>query len=116
MPLKSFEIGYGDNKIRIHPKMVSVETADEFQRQLNDIADSDSDKNEKEFQICRAAIDAFSDRPAEKLVSDKGASKAVAIEGGLTAHFPARTPESDRIVRNAYQIIQSQFMPDSRFI
>lgn len=114
--MKSFEIGYGDDKVIIHPKLVTVAESEDVQRKLNDITDTDTEKYQKEFEICRGALDAFSAKPAEKLVKEKGEYKRVPIEGGLTAHFATRTVESERIVREAYQIVMALQRPDSRFL
>ena len=114
--MKPFEIGYGEDKVVIHPRLATVAEVDDVQRQLNDISDSDTEKYNLEFQICRDALDAWSKVPAEKLVKDKGEYKRVKIEGGLKAHYAERTPENERIVREAYQIVCTQFRPDSRFV
>lgn len=114
--MKPLEIGYGENKIIIYPKMISVAEQDDFQQQLNDLADTDTEKYKKEFEICRAALESMSEKPAEKLVKEKGEFKKVKIEGGLSAHFLERTIENERVVRDAYQIVLSQMRPESRFL
>jgi len=114
--LKTIEIGFGDNKVRIHPRIISVAEQDEIQNRFNDIADTDTQKYQLEFEICREALDTFSAAPAEKLVKEKGEYKAVPIEGGLTAHFAERTPENERTVRSAYQLFLTQLQPSAIFL
>lgn len=113
--LKSFEIGYGEEKVIIHPKMATIEQTDNFARDLMDVSDNDS-KYDTEFAIYKTAIDTFSAKPAEKVVRKDGVSKRVPIEGGITSHFSVRTPESERIAREAYQIIVGQMRPASSFL
>lgn len=114
--LKSFEVGFGENKVIVHPRMISVAEQDEVQSRFNDIADTDTEKYQKQFEICREALDTFSSQPAERLIKEKGEFKRVAIEGGLNQHFAERTPENERIVREAYQLVLAQMRPESRFI
>jgi len=114
--MKSFEIGYGDDKVIIHPRMASIAEVEETQRQLNELAEDSADKYQREFELCRDALDSWSKSPAEKLVKEKGEFKPVKIEGGLKAHYAERSPENERCVREAYQIVCTQFRPDSRFV
>ncbi len=114
--LKPIEIGYGDEKIVIRPRMMSVAEQDELTAQFADISDTDTDKYQKEFEICRDALDAFSAQPAAQLVKEKGEYKRVPIEGGLTKHFADRSIEAERVVREAYQLVLLQQRPESRFI
>lgn len=112
--MKSFEIGYGDDKVIIHPKMASIEQTDNFARDLMDV--SEDSKYDTEFEIYKSAIDTFSAKPAEKVVKEKGVSKRVPVEGGIALYFSVRTPETERIVREAYQIIVGQMRPNSSFL
>lgn len=114
--MKSFEIGYGDEKIIIHPKMGSIAQTDEIDRQLLDVSDSDESKHDVEFEIFKQALDTFSAKPAEKIIREKGVPKRVPIEGGIAAHFTTRTAESERIVREAYSIVVAQMRPSSSFL
>ncbi len=114
--MKTLEIGFGENKIVIQPRMASVAETDDIARQLNDIAETDTEKYQKEFEICRAALDEWSAQPAEKLEKIKGEYKRVPLEGGLAAHFAIRNDENERVVRDAYQIVISQMRPESRFL
>ena len=114
--MKSFDIGYDNDKVRIHPRMASVAEVEDYQQQINDVADGDLEKYQKYFDICKAAIDDFSAKPAEKLVKEKGELKAVALEGGITASFEKRTPHAERIVRDAYQLIVRMMNPSTDFI
>lgn len=114
--LKTIVIGFGDNKVHIHPRMISVAEQDDIQNRFNDIADTDTDKYQKEFEICREALETFSSKPAEKLVKEKGEYKAVPLDGGLAAHFAERTPENERTVRSAYQLLLQQMQPEASFL
>ena len=114
--LKSIEIGYGDDKVIIHPRMASVAEVDEVQRSLNDVADTDTEKYQKEFCICRDAIESFSASPPERLEKVKGEFKRFPLDGGLAARFAERTVENERIIREAYQLILVQCRPESRFL
>lgn len=115
-PLKSIEIGYGEEKVIIHPGMISVAEQDDVQQRLNDVADTDTEKYQKEFEICREALEEFSAQPAEKLIKEKGEYKRVPLEGGLTKHFAERTVENERVVRGAYQLFLQQLQPEARFL
>lgn len=114
--LKPIEIGYGDEKIVLFPRMFSVAEQQEVSDKLTDVADTDTGKYQKEFEICRAALDEFSASPAAKLVKVKGEFKHEPVDGGLNAHFATRTDENERIVREAYQLYINQARPDSRFL
>jgi hypothetical protein len=114
--MKSFDIGYTEDKVRIHPRMASVAEVEDYQQQFNDVADNDTEKYQKYFDICKSAIEDFSAKPAEQLVKEKGEFKAVALSGGISGHFEKRTPENERIVRDAYKLIIAQMSPESAFI
>lgn len=114
--LKPIEVGYGDEKVIIHPRMISVAEQNSVHEQLTDIADTDTEKYQKEFQILRDALDEFSAQPAERLEKVKGEFKRLPIEGGLAAHFANRTNESERIVRKAYELFVEQLSPDGSFM
>ena len=114
--MKPFEIGYGEDKVIIYPKMASIEQTDNFSRDLSDVSDTDESKYDTEFSIYKTALDTFSAKPAEKVVKEKGVTKRVPLEGGLSAHFGVRTPEAERIVREAYQIVVGQMRPASSFL
>ena len=114
--MKPFEIGYGDEKVIIYPKMASIAQTDDFSRQLSDVSDSDESKYDTEFAIYKTALDEFSAKPAEKIVREKGEPKRVPLEGGITSHFANRTPEAERIVREAYGIVLGQMRPASSFL
>ena len=114
--LKPIEIGYGDEKIVLYPRMFSVAEQQEVADRLTDVADTDTEKYQKEFEICRDALDEFSDKPAAKLVKAKGEFKHEPIGGGLKTHFAVRTLENERVVREAYQLFLVQTRPESRFL
>lgn len=114
--LKPIEIGYGKDKIVIFPRMISVAEQEDVQSKFTDIADTDTEKYQKEFEICRNAIDEFSERTVCRLEKDKGEYQHLVIEGGATAHFADRTTENERVVREAYQLMLGQMRPESRFL
>lgn len=111
--LKPIEIGYGEEKIIFYPRMISVAEQDEIQARLNDIADNDTEKYQLEYEICREALETFADKAAERLEKEKGEFKRLPLEPD---YFAARTPQSERIVRVAYQLFLSQLQPDARFL
>lgn len=114
--MKSFEIGYGEDKVVIHPKMASIAQTDDVSRQLSDLSDSDESKYDAEFDILKTALDTFSAKPAEKIVKEKGVAKRVPLEGGITSYYSVRTAENERIVRDAYNIVVGQMRPISSFL
>lgn len=111
--LKPIEIGYGEEKIIFYPRLITVAEQDEIQARLNDVADTDTDKYQKEYEICREALENFASSPAEILVKEKGEFKKVSLEAD---YFTERTPQTERIIRSAYQLFLGQLQPDYRFL
>jgi hypothetical protein len=121
--LTSFKIGYGDDQVVFHPRMASIAEFDDVQLKLNDIKDSDEEKYQKQFDICIEAIAEWSSETPQKLVKEKGEFKRVDLvenpESSLDAlkrYFAQRTPEGERIIREAYQLFLVGMRPESSFL
>ena len=112
--LKPIEIGYGDSKYIFYPRMISVAEQEEVTNRFNDISDS-FEKFQKEFEICREAVEAFSAKPCERLVKEKGEFKKEPVES-LQTEFAERSATGERIIREVYQLYLVQMRPESRFI
>lgn len=121
--LKPFKVGYGDEKIVFHPRMATVAEVDDVNQQLNDIADSDELKYTKDFDIRLAAVSEWSAEAPEKLVKVKGefireplVENAESALDAMKRYFGDRTPESERIIRAAYNAFNLQFNPEIDFL
>lgn len=120
--LKPIEVGYGDDKVIFYPASMSVAQENELDQQFNEIADSDIEKYQKEFDICKMALGEFSDQMPVKLVKEKGEFKKVPLNDKQTAveaikeFFAERTVENERIIRLAYGMLKSQQNPEVRFL
>lgn len=121
--LKPIEIGYEDRKFVFHLRMVSVAEESDYDQRFADIAESDPNKYDREFQLCKQALGEFSIGAPEKVITEKGKPKRVPIdskaESSLAAiekAFAERTPENERLIRRAYSIFKSQLDPDIRFL
>lgn len=114
--MKPLEIGYGDEKIVIFPKMISVAVQEDVERQLSEQAETDPLKYEKNFAIRRDALDAWSVKPAVKVVKKDGKCIHEEIKGGLKTLYAEMTIENERIVTDAFTIVLNQLRPDGRFL
>lgn len=113
--LKTIEVGYGDERILIHPRLISVAEQNSVHEQLTDVADTDTEKYQKEFEILRDALDSFAAQPAERLEKIKGEFKRFPIEGGLAKLYAMRTNENERVIRKAYELFVEQLSPEANF-
>lgn len=113
--LKKFEVGFGDERIVFSPRMISVAEQNSVHEQLSDIAATDTDKYQKEFEVLRDALDDFAAEPTERLEKIKGEFKRLPIEGGLKTYFAERNLVNERIVRRAYELFIEQLSPESSF-
>lgn len=119
--LKPIEIGFGESKIIIYPRMASIAEENDVQERFNEIADADHEKWQKQYEICREALGEFSEEMPATLVKEKGEYKPVKLEGNtptdaLNKFFAERTVENERTVRDAFWLIKSQWSSDSRFL
>lgn len=120
--LKPIEIGFGDDKVIFHLRMISVAEEDSVQQRFNDVAD-DFDKWQKEFEICRDAICEFSIEMPERLEKENGEFKKVALvedtltpEEAIGKFFAERTVENERVIRDAFWLFKRQLAPEARFL
>jgi hypothetical protein len=121
--LKPFKVGYGDEKIVFHPRMATVAEVDDVNQQLNDIADSDDQKYQKDFDIRITAISEWSAEAPQKLVKIKGEFQrqpliedAESTLDAMKRFFGDRTPENERVIRAAYNAYNLQFNPEIDFL
>lgn len=121
--LKPLETGYGDSRVIFHLRMISVAEEDSVQQKFNDISDSDTDKWQKQFEICRDALGEFSTEMPQRLERVKGeftrvplVEKAETPTAAIDAFFKERTIENERVIRDAYWLFKSQLASDSRFL
>lgn len=121
--IKPIEIGFGDSKVIFHLRMISVAEEDAVQQKFNDIADSDTEKWQKQFEICRDALGEFSIEMPQRLEKEKAEFKRVPLvekaetpQAAIDQFFKERTIENERVVRDAYWLFKSQLASDSRFL
>lgn len=121
--LKPIEVGYGDSKVIFFMRMVSIAEQDEVEQKFNDISDTDTEKWQKEFQICRDCLGAFSSEMPQRLEKEKGefvrvplVENAATPTDAIDKFFKERTIENERVVRDAYRLFKAQLSPDSRFL
>ncbi|HEX8289828.1 MAG TPA: hypothetical protein VF556_17735 [Pyrinomonadaceae bacterium] len=96
----SFEVGFRNNKTRFDLRMISIAEEEEIRLKFTDIADSDSEKEEKEYEICLEALTKFS----------------VKLESGFRTKFSDRTVTNERIIRAAYREFRSALTPEVTFL
>lgn len=121
--LKPIEIGYGDEKVIFHQRMISVAEEEEWNGKFNDLADVEEGKHEKQFQLCKDALAEFAAEMPEKLVKVKGETQRVPLlenaesaQAAIESYFAERTAENERVIRDAYFLHKRQLSPDSRFL
>ncbi len=121
--LKPIEIGFGESKVIFFMRMISVAEESEVQERFNEIADADFDKWQKQFEICKSALGEFSEAMPQRLEKEKGEFKKVdLVEGAETpssaidAFFKERTPENERVIRDAFWLFKGQLTSESRFL
>lgn len=121
--LKPFKIGYGDEQIAFYPRMASDAELDEVQAKFLDVSDTDELKYQKLFDIRLEAIAEFSSEPPKKVTKEKGEVKYVELVEGeasaltvLNKYFDTRTPESEKVIRAAYNAIINLMQPDLSFL
>ena len=98
----SFEVGYKDDKTRFDLRMISVSEESELNQRLNDVADDDASKPEKEYRICLDALADFSHD------TEDGAK--------LREKFSAVNLKSERIVRGAFNVFRNALAPEVSFL
>ncbi len=119
--LKPIEIGYGDEKVIFHLRMISIAEEETISRKFADLADS-TEKYQKEFEICKEALGEFSISMPQRLEKVKGEfvkkplAEAETAAGAIDTFFKERTPEKERIVRDAYFMFKRLLSPDGRFL
>jgi predicted nucleotide-binding protein (sugar kinase/HSP70/actin superfamily) len=109
--MKPIEIGYATKYI-FYPKMISVAQEDEISQKLRDAPATD--KYQKEYEICLEALTVHAEKPAVKLVKEKG--ELVAKDIQTAEEFKERTTENERLIRDAFGLFKAQLSPDSRFL
>ena len=121
--LKPIEIGFGDSKVIFFLRMISVAEEDAVQQKFNDIADSDTEKWQKLFDVCRDALGEFSTDMPQRLEKEKGEFKRVPLvenaetpTDAIDIYFKERSIENERVIRDAYLLFKSQLGSDSRFL
>ena len=119
--LKPIEVGYGEDKVIFHCRMITVAEEETYDQKFNDIADSDSEKYAKQYDVCRSALGEFSSAPPEKWVKAKGEKKKEALPGetptsAIDAYFKERTAKNERIIRTAFRLFKAQLDPDVSFL
>lgn len=94
----SFEIGYKENKTRFDLRMISVAEEMEIQEQFNNLADNDSEKSAKEYQICLDALSKFSVNDFDK------------------TNFSEMDVKNERVIRAAYRQFMYAMNPTIDFL
>lgn len=121
--LKPIEIGFGDSKVIFYLRMISVAEEDSISQRFNDIADADTDKWQKQFEICRDALGEFSTEMPQQLEKERAEFKHVPLvekaetpSAAINAFFKQRTIENERVIRDAYALFKQQLSSESRFL
>ena len=121
--LKPVEIGFGESKVVFFMRMISVAEQDSIEMQFNDISDADTDRWQKEFEICRTALGEYSSEMPKRLEKEKGETLHVDLienaespTAAIDAFFKERTAENERVIRDAYQVFKRQLSPEYRFL
>lgn len=122
--LKSIVVGFGgDEEVVFHPRAISLAEQEDVSMKFSDISDSDDEKSQKEFDLCKQAVAEWSEKIPQKLIREKGEVKFVDLvenpESSLDAierYFGERTNENERVIREAYFLILGQQKPNSRFL
>lgn len=119
--MKPIEIGF-EQKVIFYPTMISQAEEDALTRRLRDAADDEVDKYKNEFEICREALGEHSEKMPERLEEIKGEFTALPLTDAETPaqaiadYFKERTPENERIIRDAYFLWREQLRPNARFL
>jgi len=119
--LKPIEIGYGEEKVIFHLRMISIAEEETTTRKFTDIADS-TEKYQKEFDICKEALGEFSVSMPQRLEREKGElvrrplNNAETPGGAILQHFSERTAQNERIVRDAFFMFKQMLAPAARFL
>ena len=98
----SFEVGYKDDKTRFDLRMISVSEETELNQQFSDIADTDPEKTNKEYQLCLSALAGFSH-------STEDGEK-------LREKFAEINLKKERVLRAAFQQFKYSLSPDVSFL
>jgi hypothetical protein len=121
--LKPIEIGFGESKVIFHLRMISVAEEDAVQQKFNDISDSDTDKWQKQYDVCRDALGEFSVEMPQTLLKEKAEFKRVPLveaaetpTAAIDVFFKERTIENERTIRDAFWLFKSQLASESRFL
>lgn len=118
--LKPIQIGYGDEKFVIYPRLISVAEEIELTKTFSKISDSDENKYQKIFDLCKKALGEYSIQPPVRIIKENGKQKHIPlIENAETASeaienfFAEQTPHNERIMREAYFSFISQQSPSA---
>lgn len=120
--MKPIEIGFDNNKVVFYPRMISVAEEDALTRKLRDAADEEVDRYKNEYEICREALGEYSEKMPERFEEKQGEITRVPLTDAATPaqaiadFFKERTPENERIVRDAYYLFREQLRPSARFL
>lgn len=116
--LRPIEVGYRDEKLVFHLKMISVEQEDAILQRFAEVSDKDTERFTKRFEIYKDAVaEAACEMP---VLTKNGKSAPLAKEGtpaaAILEHFRERNTENERIIRAAYVLFRSELEPDASFL
>lgn len=121
--LKPIETGFGESKVIFHLRMISLAEQSAIELRFNDIADSDTEKWQKQFEITRSALGEFSSEMPQRLEKEHGefVKKPLVEEAetptvAIDKFFAERTIENERVLNDAYLLFRSQLSPSARFL
>jgi hypothetical protein len=120
--LKPIEVGYGNERVIIFPRMCSVSEQEEFDLRFTEIG-AGSEKHAQEFALCKAILAEISLEVPQKSVKEiTGWKKSPLVENAETpaeainVYFAEMSMESERIVRTLYRLYTSSLQPDASFL
>lgn len=119
--MKPIEIGYEERKFIFYPRMMSVAEEAAHDVKFADVAETDTEKFSKQFDLCKEFLGEFSEKVPDELVKKKGELVKTPLGDGtpfeaINKVFTERTAENERIIRRLYSLYKSQLDPDFRFL
>lgn len=117
------EVIFGYNeKVIIYPQMMSAEAEESVRKDFADLADSDTDKQKKEFNLLKQFLIDASAKMPELLVMEQGkAVRKPLVEGAETIaeavekYFAECNIANYRVVSALYWQCKSRFQPTESF-
>lgn len=121
--LPPFEVSFGKQTIIFQERMLSFAESDEVSARFTEIGPKDADRFKREFTLCRDVLGEFAAAEPKTYETVDGEKVTVPLVPeastpgeALKTFFADRTPRNERMMRFAYQVFQSQLVPDHRFL